>query len=326
MRFKLASRCLLFSVVCVSLSTGERVLNHALAAHHKPQIAFTHYRHGDAEIYSIDAGGRNRKNLTNNPALDAHPDWSPDGTKIAFASNRKGNVSQIYVMNADGTNPVRVTDGPLEKVHPSWSPDARKIAFTVTDAIDHIAVMDAHGNNLEVHEGHGMEPSWSPDGGEIAFVSWRDGGNEIYVIGAGGRELKRVTQDLAQKWSPSFSPDGRRIAFMGKHEGFLHIFVVGVDGSNRNRLTRGRKHHGFPTWSPDGHTIAYVIANDNLRVKSTMHLMTADGKYLKQLSHIRNGGDYEPDISPLGLAVFPASDKTTTWGRLKILTANPHSK
>ena len=140
-------------------------------------------------------------------------------------------------MNADGKNPIRLTDGPRRKEDPDWSPDGQKIAFTVNpdwkkeELLDHIAVMDADGNNRVMHEDHGREPSWSPDGGEIAFTSWRDDWNwDIYVIGADGQGLKRVTHDLAYKSRPAFSPDGGRIAYMSEHEGFNHIYVVGADG------------------------------------------------------------------------------------------------
>ena len=117
-------------------------------------------------------------------------------------------------MDADGKNPIRLTDGPRRKEDPDWSPDGQKIAFTVNpdrhkeEWLDHIAVMDADGNNRVMHENHGREPSWSPDGQQIAFVSWRHGSHEIYVIGADRQGLKRVTHDEGYKSAPSFSPTG----------------------------------------------------------------------------------------------------------------------
>ena len=94
--------------------------------------------------------------------------------------------------------------------------------------------------------------------------------------------------------------------------------MVDTDGRNRKRLTHKQEHHSQPAWSPDGQTIAYVIANDIFFGGATIHLMTADGKYLKQLSDLHDGGDYQPDFSPVGLAVSPTSNKITIWGRLKL--------
>ena len=222
-------------------------------------------------------------------------------------------------MDADGNNPIRLTDGPGEKRHPDWSPDGRKIAFSVDDREDYIAVMDADGRNRKKLEVEARYPSWSPDGHTIAFVSFREGLGEIYVIGVDGRGRKRVTHDLEVKLNPSFSPDGRRIAYDAHPEGFGHIYVVGADGRNRVRLTHKKEHHSEAAWSPDGRIIAYYVVDgigpENFH--STIHLMGADGRYMRQLSDSRNAIDLQPDISPLGLAVSPASNKATAWGKLK---------
>ena len=127
--------------------------------------------------------------------------------------------------------------------------------------------------------------------------------DEIYVIGADRQGLKRVTHDLAPKNRPSFSPDGQRIAYYAWHEGFDRIYVMDTDGRKRKRLTHNQEYHGDPAWSPDGQTIAYAVSNDIFPFKSTILLMTADGKYLKQLSDDHNASDAQPDFRPIGLAV-----------------------
>ena len=325
MPFKLLSRYLLFAGLCVCLASGGMWLRNGLAFN-TGQIVFTSRRDGNSEIYVMDTDGGNQENLTNHPAYDAQPDWSPDGRKIAFVSGRDGSPSQIHVMDADGKNVIKLTIGWGGKSDPDWSPDGRKIAFTVDNLFpkeDHIAVMDADGKNRKKLEDQAMYPSWSPDGGEIAFVSWRDGANEIYVTGVGGLRRKRVTQDLVDKWSPSFSPDGRRIAYAAAHEEFIHIHVIGADSRNRVRLTHNEEGHWAPAWSPDGRIIAYDVWDGfGADLHGSIHLMTADGKYLRQLSDDRGARDFEPDISPLGLAVSPAANKITIWGRLKKLAPN----
>ena len=323
MRIKLLSGCLPLAVLCVCLTSEELWLKNALAFN-TGRIVFTSRRDDNNEIYVMNADGGNQENLTNHPAYDGYPDWSPDGTKIAFVSSRDGGAIQIHIMDADGKNVIRLTDGPGQKYDPDWSPDGRKIAFSVDDAEDYIAVMDADGGNRDKLEGEARHPSWSPDGKQIAFESWRDGGNEINVIGVGGRGLKRVTHDLAPKGNPSFSLNEQKIAYYASHKGFYHIYVVGADGRNRMRLTHSEVNHWGPTWSPNGRTIAYWIWDGILdgNLFGTIHLMTADGSYLKQLSNGGNARDYQPDISPLGLAVSPTSKTAAIWGRLKKVELN----
>ncbi len=142
------------------------------------QIAFYSNRNRDWEfetqeenweVYVMNADGTNPINLTNNPAGDRRPDWSPDGRQIAFESNREGNA-EIYVMNADGTNPINLTNHPAGDYSPDWSPDGRQIAFSTTrdrkdddDKNVEIYVMNADGTNpinLTNHPAIDNSPSW----------------------------------------------------------------------------------------------------------------------------------------------------------------------
>ena len=308
-----------FIGLTVMLLSAELWLIGGLAAQGS-RIVFSNLVFDNFEIYVMDADGGSRENLSNHPVDDMDPDWSPDGTKIAFVSDRNDGEYQIHVMDSDGKNQIRLTDGPRRKRYPDWSPDGQQIAFSVHDGISHIEVMDADGHNRVVLENDASEPSWSPDGGKIAFQSWRDG--EIFVIGADGQGLERVTHDFLGGLSPSFSPEGRRIAYWSAEAGFHHIYVMGADGKNRKRLTHNQEHHSHPTWSPDGQTIAYVVSDDDIPFGAKIHLMTADGKYIKQLSKVRGEIDDQPDFSPVGLAVSPSSNKITTWGRLKKFAPN----
>ena len=323
MRFKLAARFLLIAGMCVYLTSVDMLLREGLAAQNS-RIVFTSTRHRSADIFVMDADGGNQERLTDKSVSDSHPTWSPDRTKIAFVSNRDRGFHQIYIMDASGKGAIKLTDGPRGKGDLDWSPDGRKIAFTSWEGQERwkwenprISVMDADGNNA-FKLTDGQDPSWSPDGRRIAFASGRDWKDQIFVIGADGNGRDRVTRDAAIKGTPAWSPDGKRIAYMALNDKTYQIYVIGVDGRNRVRLTHNQDDNMDPKWSPDGRTIAYVWGPDIfINPPRKIHLMTADGKFLKQLSGDLRGNEYYPDFGPVTLAVSPASNRITTWGKLK---------
>ena len=137
--------------------------------------------------------------------------WSPDGTKIAFSSDRDGGLQEIYVMNADGSGQTRLTITSAYNFFPSWSPDGAKIAFTSSrNGGFQIFVMNADGSgqtNLStVPVGEDIAPAWSPDGTKIAFTSSRDASREIYVMNADGSNHVRLTSNVADEGAPNWQP------------------------------------------------------------------------------------------------------------------------
>ena len=119
--------------------------------------------------------------------------WSPDGSRIAFVSNRAGGFPELYLMFADGTGVVRLTTNSLIDANPSWSPDGTKLVFercceNGTSDLFTIDVATRAEVNVTATAGQEFDPTWSPDGTRIAFVAFEVGqGNiDIWVMNADG--------------------------------------------------------------------------------------------------------------------------------------------
>jgi TolB protein len=260
-----------------------------------------------------DTDGSNLVRLTDDPADDYTPAWSPDGRQIAFYSERDGNY-EIYVMNSDGSGLVRLTDHPANDRWPAWSPDGKKIAFTSErDGNYEIYVMSvedalqgAEGSNLvrlTDNPADDGDPAWSPDGKKIAFTSDRDGNYnyEIYVTnvedalqGAEGSDPVRLTHEDGfppheGARGPAWSPDGGQIAFTSDRDGDDDIYVMDIgdalqaaDGGDLVRLTDNPAFDEAPTWSPDGQKIAFQSYwGGNFEI----YVMNADGSGLVRLTN-----------------------------------------
>jgi Tol biopolymer transport system component len=143
------------------------------------QLAYSSGRDGNIEIYILDVakafqGMDASQQLTDSlpPTRNLVGSWSPDGSRIAFSSDRDGNT-EIYLMNADGSNIIRLTNDPASDLEPSWSPDGKLIAFSSNrDGNIDIYVMDVNaaiqsaGNayvwRLTDHPGDDVGPAWRP--------------------------------------------------------------------------------------------------------------------------------------------------------------------
>jgi len=254
------------------------------------KIAFTSGKGRTSDIYIMNADGSEQENLTNNPALNETPCWSPDGTKIAFTSNRDGeNNSEIYVMNADGSDPVNLTNNPAKDSYPCWSPDGEKIAFSsLREKKPGIYIMYADGSEqMRLTTEMDFYPCFSPDGAKMAFTSYRGTERkvEIYVMNADGSKQTRLTNNSARDMYPCFSPDGKKIAFTSYRDGGSNseIYIMNVDGSQQTRITNNPKWDLAPCWSPDGKKIAFSSNRDQT---NEIYVMSANGSGIKRLTYL----------------------------------------
>jgi Tol biopolymer transport system component/streptogramin lyase len=257
------------------------------------KIAFSSSRDGNLEIYSMNADGTGAVRLTNNPALDAFPQWSPDKSKILFSSTRAGSNPDFYVMNANGSNVTRLTTNGRVDGLGSWSPDGTKIAFTsYRDGNYEIYVMNANGSGqtrLTNNAAVDTTPAWSPDGTKIAFSSNRSGSSnyEIYIMNANGSGVIRLTNHSAVDIDPAWSPDGTKIAFGSNRDGEenFEIYVMNANGSGQLRLTNNAAIDIEPSWSPDGTKIAFTTNRVSWSNTEIYSMNSSDGANLVRLTN-----------------------------------------
>lgn len=158
------------------------------------------------DIWTINTDGSSQTNLTNNGSgvSSYGATWSPDGTKILYASNVSGN-NDIWVMNADGSGKTNLTPDTEFDTNPAWSPDGSRIAF---ERAGSISIMNTDGSGItEIYEG-GTDPVWSPDGSKIAIVV-NDGESHIWTIGVDGSNPTQISDvnsngESNPDWQPVF--------------------------------------------------------------------------------------------------------------------------
>jgi TolB protein len=222
----------------------------------------------EGDICLIAADGSAERCLTTGAALDELPNFSPDGTRIAFSRDEDGMLS-VWTMRSDGSSLKRLTKSGQDW-HPVWAPDGTKIAFTSgRKGAPGIYLIDAEGNaesrlTKSKHESAGQysedgEVTWSPDGARMAFVTTRTGGPLMYVMNADGTGQKLlVGADKGEPLGPAWSPGGEFIAFHRLQGKPSEIFVVRSDGTGEKRLTNDGFADQSPSWSPDGRKITFL--------------------------------------------------------------------
>jgi TolB protein len=164
-------------------------------------------------------------------------------------------------------------------------------------------------------------PSVSPATNEIIFSADLDGPTRLWVIGADGLGLRKIsktwqTQTSIYEMEPAWSPNGKHLAYVSMVDGGADIWVMQADGAYPTQLTRNGANNTRPAWSPDGTKIAFVSDKDGTK---DIWLMNADGSGLTKIVGLP-GEENRPSYSPAGdRIVFSESDKGVS--KLMIVSA-----
>ena len=280
--------------------TGNRIANFTAAGVcvgvncvQNGKIAFVR----GGEIFTMKFDGSDQTNISNNPATESFPNYSPDGSKILFSTTRDGN-SEIYQMNADGSNQVRLTTNPAEDTFPYYSPDGASIVFVSNrDGNDEIYKMDAGGTNQIRLTNDALvqkAPAFSPDGQKIIYATTELAGpNKLWTMNIDGTN-QQAFPELGFYNRPSYSPDGSKILFVyGFDITTQNIWTANANGSNRVEANFGRS---SPSYSPDGTKIVHVCCFSNPSA-SGIYVSDVGGGFGPRIT--TNSSDDYPDWQPV---------------------------
>jgi dipeptidyl aminopeptidase/acylaminoacyl peptidase len=200
---------------------------------------------GEAEPRQFTAGKK----------LDVSPRWSPDGTRLAFTSNRDGEAKQLFVIPVEGGEPLRLTELDEDVTEVAWSPDGTRLAFTSR-------VRDPEYD--EEDEKRRKPRRFSRLQFKLDSEGWTgDRRRHLFTVAADGSSPPRqLTDGDYEDRYAAWSPDGQKLAFVSARQDdwdielVRHIYVVDAEGGEPVQLTEGESSYAAPAWSPDGAEIA----------------------------------------------------------------------
>jgi len=199
------------------------------------------------------------------PRHGSEPVVSPDGSHIAFLSDRDGGEN-LYIISVDGTGELQLTHTSEDRGTLGWTADGKQILFSVfaNDASRLFSIDPDGKNQRELARVPGRGPTLSPDGSRLLYMVGTWTSTRLMVSGLDGSNAQQITNGSSIAWNNHWSPDGKRIAFTGRNDpkGELAVFVMNADGTGRRQVSHlptGTGNAQWPVWSPDGHQLAIQV-------------------------------------------------------------------
>jgi TolB protein len=208
----------------------------------------------------MDQDGANHRYLSDGGAIVLTPRFSPNRQEITYMSY-EGGQPQVYLLQLETGQRELVANFPNMTFAPRFSPDGQRVIMSLLrdDGNSNIFALDLRSRNttrLTNSNAIDTSPSYSPDGSQIVFTSDRGGRTQIYVMGAGGGDAKRISFGDGNYSTPVWSPRGDLIAFTKQIGSEFQIGVMRTDGSGERILSSGYLQEG-PTWAPNGRVLMF---------------------------------------------------------------------
>lgn len=280
-------------------------------------IAFVSDRKGNNDIYIMNIDGTNQRALTNHPASDRYPTWSPDGNYIAFQSDRDGD-DDIYILDLHENQVRRITNNNIPDRRPSWSPDGNWVAYESGYNPDIFIIHYEQNLQTQLTNSPAIDsyPTWSPDSRCVLFVSTQDNqvgitDNNLYVIAVDSLHISRITEMQGIYDNPALSQDGEFIAYVIRQPFKIYLMNL-IDGIHEPLIADTPTvsvaripPEQSPEWSPITNTELIFAWNKdgNLEIYS----IDAVNRITKRLTN-NDFDDFEPDFWTLSSLVTDRFD------------------